>query len=140
MNVPEEKSIFANIKDSFSNAFQKVKETVKPITDRANNGLNYAEYQANEIIKNTGAKINDGFNNVKEGLKMGPSTPSNQVAGRRRRTKRRKGGNLATNAGHVYGLQVAKPTYWIKGGKRNKKTSRKTTRKVRSRKSRSRKH
>jgi hypothetical protein len=45
-----------------------------------------------------------------------------------KRTKRRKikgGTTLATNAAPVHGLAVAKPTYWIKGGKRTRRKSKK---------------
>lgn len=63
-----------------------------------------------------------------------PPTPG--YGGKRTKGRRRKGGNtIATNAAPVHGLQVAKPTYWIKGGKR---TIKRKSKKIRKSKGRSR--
>ena len=55
------------------------------------------------------------------------------VQGGRRRMKR--GGGPAP----VHNLYVAKPTYWIKGGRKSRKSRKTRTRKTRTRKTRSRK-
>jgi hypothetical protein len=50
------------------------------------------------------------------------TTGTGAMGGRRTKGRRRSGGNTtATNAAPVHGLQVAKPTYWIKGGKRTRR-------------------
>ena len=55
---------------------------------------------------------------------------SQSVGGRRK--KNLKGGNgLAYNASPVQGLKVAKPTYWISGGKRRSHKKRKNSKKLR---------
>jgi hypothetical protein len=70
---------------------------------------------------------------------QGPPPPGT-TGGRRTKRRNKMGGNtIATNAAPVHGLQVAKPTYWIKGGKRTRRRKGKKSRKSKTKCRRSRK-
>ena len=92
-------------------------------------------------------KAKQGFSSFKNFFdsKTTEEQPTNTylpTGGRRtkRHRKQRKGGDtIATNAEPVRGLQVAKPTYWIKGGK-SRRTRRRKNKTIRKRKSASRRH
>jgi hypothetical protein len=76
--------------------------------------------------------IMNPFKKAKDWIMVDPATPNNVKGGRRTR-RRIKGGDVATNAAPVYGLQVATPSYWIsgKGGKRTKRRKNKKQKKSR---------
>ena len=109
-----------NIMNWMSNAWTKTKSESKGLFDKLGE-------QTKGMINNTKDFMNKQNSTVAP-LNTTETTVVNPVGGKKKGTKKRRGGYSTRDAAPVHGLLVAKPTYWIKGGK---KTRRKRKRSVR---------
>ena len=104
--------------NSITNAWNTAKQKAVAFAETA-------KQQTADAWNTASQKTGEAFNAVKSKVS---GTPSQQMAGRKRTRRHKTGGNtIATTAAPVHGLQVAKPTYWIKGGtkRRRKRMSKK---------------
>lgn len=112
--------------NSITNAWNTAKQKAAAFAESA-------KQQTANAWNTASQKTGEAFNAVKSTVS---GTPSQQMAGRRRTRRKKRGGNtVATTAAPVHGLQVAKPTYWIKGGTR-RRTKRKGSKKRKTRRQR----
>ena len=110
-----------NIMNWMSNAWTKTKSESKGLFDKLGE-------QTKGMMNNTKDFMNKQNSTVAPLNTTETTVVTNPVGGKKKGTKKRRGGYSTRNAAPVQGLLVAKPTYWIKGGK---KTRRKRKRSVR---------
>lgn len=112
-----------NIMNWMSNAWTKTKSESKGLFDKLGE-------QTKGMMNNTKDFMNKQNSTVAPLNTTTETTVVNPVGGKKKGTKKRRGGYTTRDAAPVHGLLVARPTYWIKGGK---KTRRKRKRSVRRR-------
>jgi len=107
-----------NIMNWMSNAWTKTKSESKGLFDKLGE-------QTKGMVNNTKDFMNKQNSTVAPSTTTETTVVTNPIGGKKRRTKKRRGGYSSSP---VHGLLVARPTYWIKGGKKTRRKRRRSVR------------
>jgi len=112
------------ISSFFTNAWNDTKKNSKGLYskimgNKTNNSVSYNSYpktttNTNSISTNPYIAPVNNSNSISASTSL---TNNKITGGKNSRNRKRKGGSFAS----VHGLRVARPTYWIKGGKKKSK-------------------
>ena len=147
---PQNNGIFGSVTNFFGSVAQKSENLLTEGQNKIQKGLSVASEKVKQTRESMGEAIagtNDqnaiaGTNDQNEMAvdksqiaadqsQMAADPYASQSAGGRRKKKLKGGNGIEYNASPVQGLKVAKPTYWISGGKRRSNKKRKNSKKSR---------
>jgi len=106
----------SNMFSMFSNVWNQTKKSTEGLINKSKIAFNDVSQKTNNLLKRNSNPTN----------LSGANPTSNFPNKGGKKSRKYKGGNLSNNSSYVHNLKVAKPTYWIKGGKTKRKRKIKT--------------
>ena len=155
LQPPQNNGIFGSVTNFFGSVAQKSEDLLTQGQNKIQEGLSVASEKVNQTRESLGEAI-AGTNDQNamaadqsqmaadqsqmavdqsqmsaDQSQMAADPYASQSAGGRRKKNLKGGNGIEYNASPVQGLKVAKPTYWISGGKRRSNKKRKNSKKSR---------
>jgi len=145
---PQNNGIFGSVTNFFGSVAQKSEDLLTQGQNKIQEGLSVASEKVNQTRESLGDAIAgtndqnamaadqsqmaaDQSQMAADQTQMAADPYASQSVGGRRKKNLKGGNGLEYNASPVQGLKVAKPTYWITGGKRRSNKKRKNSKKSR---------